>query len=413
MPTKLPKHSQTPEQVLAAMREKKAADADWRGGRTFSLVYPAGDDVDALLREAQLLYLYENALNPFRFPSLRSMEVDVVGIAASLLHGGEDADGAMTSGGTESILLAAKTALFRARAERGVKDPQMLVPFSAHPAFAKACELLGIERVVVPLQDDLRADPKAAAELVNERTVMMLGSAPCYPFGVIDPIEELAGIAARRNIHFHTDACLGGFVLPFFEKLGRKVAPFDFRVEGVSTISTDVHKYGYSTKGASVIAHRSRSTLLEHQLFKFRDWPGGGYASFAMAGARPAAPIAAAWAVLHYLGEEGYLRLARRLAETMDRLQSGVAAIAGLAVVGEPEMTLFAFTAAEGSDLDIFAVGDAMDERGWCLDRQNSPDALHLMISPEHDRIVDDFLADLGEAVKRRGPSKGGEARYS
>ena len=158
MPAKLPKHSQTPEQVLAAMREKKAADADWRGGRTFSLVYPAGDDVDALLREAQLLYLYENALNPFRFPSLRSMEVDVVGIAASLLHGGEDADGAMTSGGTESILLAAKTALFRARAERGVERPQMLVPFSAHPAFAKACELLGIERVVLPLRGDLRAD---------------------------------------------------------------------------------------------------------------------------------------------------------------------------------------------------------------------------------------------------------------
>lgn len=409
----LPRRGASQEDVIRRMRELKESDAAWREGRTWSLIYPAGEDVDSLLREANLLYLYENALNPFRFPSLRSMEVDVVAMTAQLLHGGDGAAGAMTSGGTESIIMAAKTARDRARQERGVTRPQMVVPYSAHPAFAKACSYLGIEQIPVPLRSDQRADVDAAADLVTDQTVLIAGSAPCYPFGVIDPIEDLAAIAAERDINFHTDSCLGGFVLPFFEKLGVTVPPFDFRVPGVTTISADVHKYGYCTKGASVIAHRTQRSLHEYQLFKYSDWPGGGYASFAMAGARPAAPIAAAWAVLHYLGEEGYLRLAQVLLDTTQRLREGIAAIPGLQIIGNPEMTLFAFGADPDHALDIFAVGDAMDERGWCLDRQQDPDALHLMVSPEHARVVDAFLADLREATKTRDPSRGAEARYA
>jgi sphinganine-1-phosphate aldolase len=409
----LPKQGASQEDVIGRMREIKQSDANWREGRTWSLIYPAGEDVDALLREANLLYLYENALNPFRFPSLRSMEVDVVSMTTQLLHGGESATGAMTSGGTESIIMASKTARDRARQERGVTRPQMLFPHSAHPAFAKACSYLDIEPVQIPLRDDYRANADAAANLITDQTVMIAGSAPCYPFGVIDPIEDLAALASERDINFHTDSCLGGFVLPFFEKLGLDIPPFDFRVPGVTTISADVHKYGYCTKGASVIAHRTHQSLHEYQLFKYSDWPGGGYASFAMAGARPAAPIAAAWAVLHYLGEEGYLRLAQVLLETTQRLREGIAAIPGLQIIGDPEMTLFAFGSTPDHDLDIFAVGDAMDERGWCLDRQQNPNALHLMVSPEHARVVDAFLLDLQEAAKTRAPSKDTEARYS
>ena len=409
----LPKQGASQEDVIRRMREIKQSDANWREGRTWSLIYPAGEDVDALLREANLLYLYENALNPFRFPSLRSMEVDVVSMTTQLLHGGESAAGAMTSGGTESIIMASKTARDRARQERGVTRPQMLFPHSAHPAFAKACSYLDIEPVQIPLRDDYRANADAAANLITDQTVMIAGSAPCYPFGVIDPIEDLAALASERDINFHTDSCLGGFVLPFFEKLGLDIPPFDFRVPGVTTISADVHKYGYCTKGASVIAHRTQQSLHEYQLFKYSDWPGGGYASFAMAGARPAAPIAAAWAVLHYLGEEGYLRLAQVLLETTQRLREGIAAIPGLQIIGDPEMTLFAFGSEPGHDLDIFAVGDAMDARGWCLDRQQNPNALHLMVSPEHARVVDTFLLDLQEAAKTRAPSKDTEARYA
>ena len=406
----LPEKGIPKDELLARMRERKRADADWRGGRTFSLVYPAGHDVDEVLREAAELYLFENALNPFRFPSLRQMEDEVVALTADLLHAGPNAGGAMTSGGTESILMGVKTARERARAERGVTQPEMVVPVSAHPAFAKAAHYLGIELRQVPLLPDFRADVAEAAKLINENTALVVGSAPNYPFGVVDPIPELAALAAARGIAFHTDACLGGFLLPFLEALGEPVPPFDFRVPGVSTLSADVHKYGYCIKGASVILHRDKAHLNQHQLFLFDRWPGGTYGSFAMAGARPSAPIAAAWAVLHYLGREGYLRLAREVRDTTRKLRSGIDAIPGLRVLGAPVMSVLAF----GSDrFDVFAVGDAMDARGWHLDRQKGPAALHLMVSPMHAKIADAFLADLREAARAPGASKGGAIRYS
>ncbi len=408
----LPRTGTPPDELIARMKEMKKADADWRGGRTWSLVYPAGEDVDAVLREANHLYLFENALNPFRFPSLRQMEVDVVEMTAGLLNAPEDAGGAMTSGGTESILMAVKVARDRAREERGVTSPELIAPYSAHPAFAKAAAYLGLKLVQTPLREDYRADVDAVARAINDRTALVVGSAPCYPFGVVDPISELAALAAERGIAFHTDACVGGFLLPFLERLGRKIPPFDFRVPGVSSLSADVHKYGYSTKGASVILHRRRDTLMRHQLFMYDRWPGGLYGSFAMAGARPAAPIAAAWAVMNYLGEEGYLRLAGVVSEAADALCRGVDAIRGLRVVGDPLATVFAFT-SDAEDVDIFAVGDVMDDRGWHLDRQNDPDALHLMISPEHQKSFPAFLDDLREAVKRHGPSRQREPRYS
>jgi glutamate/tyrosine decarboxylase-like PLP-dependent enzyme len=406
----LPEKGIPREELLARMRERKRADADWRGGRTFSLVYPAGEQVDAILRDAAELYLFENALNPFRFPSLRQMEDEVVALAADLLHGGAEAGGAMTSGGTESILMAVKTARERARAERGVTRPELVAPFSAHPAFAKAAHYLGLELKQIPLGPDFRADLAAAEKLIGENTALVVGSAPNYPFGVIDPIPELAALAAARGAAFHTDACLGGFLLPFLEALGEKIPPFDFRVPGVSTMSADVHKYGYCIKGASVILHREGAHVNRHQLFLFDRWPGGMYGSFAMAGARPSAPIAAAWAVLHHLGRDGYLRLARAVRDTTRKLREGIDATPGLRVIGEPAMSVLAF-GADG--IDIFAVGDRMDQKGWHLDRQKGPDALHLMVSPEHAKIADAFLADLREAARAPGKSKGGEARYS
>lgn len=406
----LPREGIPLETILARMRERKQIDADWRGARTFSLIYPAGEQVDAVVRAAAELYLHENALNPFRFPSIRQMEDEVVSMTLSLLHASPEAAGAMTSGGTESILLGVKTARDRARAERGIERASLLVPYSAHPAFAKAAQVLDMELVQIPLDTDHRADVEAARRLIDERTVLIVGSAPNYPFGVVDPIPELAALAAERGLSFHTDACLGGFMLPFYERLGAPVPPFDFRVEGVTTISSDVHKYGYSIKGASVIAHRDAATLRNHQLFLYDQWPGGVYGSFAMAGARPAAPIAAAWAVLQCLGDEGYTKLAGVVRETTDRLRRGIEAIPELRIWGDPVMSVMAF----GSEsIDIAAVGDGMDERGWHLDRQTGPDALHLMISPAHAAVVDPFLADLREAVERRGDSRGVEARYS
>lgn len=405
----LPKTSTDPQELLQRMRAMKARDADWRRGRTWSLIYPAGDDVDAVLREANNLYLFENALNPMRFPSLRRMENEVVEMTAALLNAPEGAGGSMTSGGTESIIMATKTARDRAAAERGVEHPRMVMPYSAHPAFAKAAQYLGIHLTQAPLREDLRVDVGAVGDLVTDDTVLVVGSAPNYPHGVIDPIEELAGLAAERGVAFHTDACVGGFLLPFAERLGYPVPLFDFRVDGVTSMSTDVHKYGYCTKGASVVLHRDR-THIEYQAFRYDRWPGGSYGSYAMAGARPAAPIAAAWAVMNYLGEEGYLRLTSRVLETTAKIRSGIESIPGLRVTGDPDASVLAF----GSDtLDVMAVGDVMDDRGWHLDRQKDPTALHLMVSPKHSEIVEEFLADLRDAVAHHGRARGTEAGYS
>jgi sphinganine-1-phosphate aldolase len=408
----LPKRGVPRETLFDEMKKRKEADADWRGGRTFSLIYPTHHDVDDVLAEANQLYLYENALNPFRFPSLRQMEVDVVEMTGGLLHAPAGFGGCMTSGGTESILMAVKSARERARAERGVERGELLAPETAHPAFGKAASYLGLDLVQIPVGADHRADVSAAEGLLSERTALVVGSAPNYPFGTVDPIPELSSLAAERGISFHTDSCLGGFLLPFLEKLGEEIPPFDFRVPGVTTMSADVHKYGYCTKGASVVLHRDDAHLKKYQLFVYQDWPGGLYASFAMAGARPAAPIAAAWAVLRYLGEEGYLRLAREALEATRKLQDGITAIPGLRVIGRPVMTVFAFGAADDS-LDLFAVGDVMDDRGWHVDRQHGPDALHVMVSPKHLEIADAFLADLRDAVAHHGSSRGKEARYS
>lgn len=392
------------------MRGLKQDDADWRGARTWSLVFPAGEDVDEVLEAAHREFLFENALNPFRFPSLRVMEEEVVEMTAGLLNAPEGARGCMTSGGTESILAAVKAARDHARAERGIAEPELLVPTSAHPAFIKAAHYLDMPCRRIELADDLRADLDSARQLVGPTTAMLVASAPNYPHGLIDPVEELAALAAEHDAFCHVDACVGGFILPFLEKTGVALPAFDFRVPGVTSMSADVHKYGYATKGASVVIHRDAHTLLNHQAFFFDDWPGGMYGSLAVAGTRPASAIAAAWAVMNYLGEEGYLERARVVAQTSAALKSGISSIDGLRLVGDPPASLMAFCSDQ---YDMGAIGDVMDSRGWHLDRQERPPALHMMVTPNHEKIVERFLDDLRFAVSSHGESKGKSARYN
>jgi sphinganine-1-phosphate aldolase len=312
----------------------------------------------------------------------------------------------MSSGGTESILLAVQVARDHARTVRGIAEPQLLTPSTAHPAFAKAAKYLDVEHIRIPVGDDGRADVAATEAAITDRTGLIVGSAPCYPYGVIDDIAALAGLALERDILFHTDACLGGWILPWWERLGEDVPPWDFRVPGVTSISADIHKYGYTFKGASTVLYKSRE-LLQHQFFWYDDWPGGLYASGTAAGTRSAAPIAGAWAAINHLGEDGYLRLTEIVQDTTRRLQAGIEAIDGVRITHQPDVSLFEF----GSDThDIGAIGDVMDDKGWNLDRQQG--GLHLMISPYHAHIVDQFLADLAEAVATHGESRGKEASY-
>jgi len=393
---RLPTKPTPREDLFAAMDAASHADADWRHARTFSLVYQARADVLDVAKEAYLRFFSENALNPMAFPSLRRFESDVVSMAAGLFHGPDGAAGTMTSGGSESLLMAVKTARDWARAERpGITAPEMLLPITAHPALEKAAHYFDVKPVRIPVGADYRADVDAARELAGPSTILVVGSAPAYPHGVVDPIEPLAALAAERGVLFHVDACLGGFLLPFVERLGRPVAPFDFRVPGVTSISADIHKYGYAAKGASVVLYRTRA-LRRHQWFAYGDWPGGLYGSPSMTGTRPGGAIAAAWAVMRYLGEEGYLDLARVTMETTDRLRRGVGETAGLRVLGDPTMSVFAFAS---DTVDVYVLGDAMEKRGWKLDRQQRPPCLHLMVTPAHAPVVDEFLADLRACV--------------
>ena len=405
---KLPENGSALEEVMARLRELQVNDADYHNARTWGLIYHGGPEVDALLQAAGGHTLLENALNPFVFPSLKEMQRDVVAITADLLHGGEDCGGSMSSGGTESIFLAVKTARDRARAERGIEKGRVVVPRTAHPAFHKACHLLDVEWLQMPLGEDLRTHAADLPSMIDESTILCVGSAPAYPFGMIDPIPEMAAIAAERGVPFHVDACLGGFILPFIERAGYDVPPWDFRVEGVTSISADLHKYGYGIKGASIVLHKPKANV-RYQYYQFADWPGGAYATQGFLGTKPAAPIAAAWAVLHFLGEDGYVRLARESMSAAERLQAGVASIDGIHVWGEPEASVLAI----GSDrYDIFAIGDVLTQRGWHFDRQDGPPALHLMASARHNVVVDEFIEDLRYAVAHNAGASDTAATY-
>ncbi len=403
----LPESGWSREEIVDALTELRGADARWQDGKTFGMVYDGGPEVHAVVEEVAGLFLHENALNTNAVPSLARIQSDVVRITADLLHGDDDVSGFMTSGGTESILCAVKAARERGREERGITEPEMVVPASAHAAFHKAAHYFGVRVHKVPVLDDWRADVDAMAAHVSPSTVLVVGSAPQYPQGVIDPIPELAAIAAEVVASFHTDASMGGFFLPFVEELGEAVPPWDFRVEGVTTISADLHKLGYAPKGASVVLHRTKA-LRRYQTFVFDDWLGGFYASPALQGSRPAAPMATAWATLHALGRDGYLRLAQATVDARRTMVDGIRAIDGLDVLGEPEAQCLAIAAATGFDdvLDVFAVGDALLAGGWHLDRQKPPDSLHATVSAGNAPVVDDFLRDLAQSVTEVGGAR-------
>jgi glutamate/tyrosine decarboxylase-like PLP-dependent enzyme len=398
------------DDLIAEMQGRRGADADWRHGRTFSLVYnPVDPELERLQEAVAHEYLHENYLNPFAFPSLMRMEREVVAMGADLVHG-NPRGGKLTSGGTESLFLAVQVARDHARDELGVAEPTIVLPATAHPAFAKACHYLDVAEVRVPVGADGRADVAATAAAVDDRTALVVGSAPCYPYGVVDPIPELAALAAERGVLCHVDACLGGWLLPFLERLGEPIPPWDFRVDGVTSLSADIHKYGWCFKGASLLLHRDED-LLRRQYFLYDGWPGGLYGSATTAGTRPAAPIAAAWATINHLGLDGYLRLADQVRTAAARLRAGVEAIDGLHVTGDPVPGVMEIAVdADADGLDISAVADVMDDRGWHLDRQQG--GLHAIISPSHVEAAEPFLADLVAAVAHHGESRGVEARY-
>ena len=400
-----PEQGTSADDLLAEIDDVRGGDIDWRSGRAFSLVYHHDDEVlEQLQHDVADRFLHENALNPFAYQTLPRMEQEVVLMAADLF-GGEAGAGSLTSGGTESIFLAVQVARDHAR-EKGIAEPELLTANTAHPAFAKAAKYLDVPHRKIPVAEDLRLHGDQVAEAITADTALVVGSAPCYPYGVIDHIPEIAAAAAERDVLCHVDACLGGWLLPWWERLGETVPPWDLRVEGVTSLSADVHKYGYATKGASTVLYASRD-LYRHQFFLYDEWPGGLYGSSTSAGTRGGVPIAEAWSAIRHLGAEGYLRLAERVRTATRGFQAGIQGIDGLEITGEPDLSVFEFGS---STLDIGGVADVMDDRGWHLDRQQG--GLHVMVSPGHEAVVDRFVADLADAVAVHEASRGREATY-
>lgn len=393
-----PKQGLDKEELMNKLRSLKSQDARWKMGRAFAHIYNPGTDVSEMIREAFNLYYYENALNPYAFPSLRIMENEVISMAADLLGGGENATGSINSGGSESIFLAVQSAREWAKEHHHVTEtPEIILPASAHPAFQKACHYLNVKPVVVPVGADFRVDLSEAWKAITPNTIAIVGSAPSFPHGVIDNITKLARFTLENNLWLHVDACVGGFILPFARKLGHLIPDFDFSIDGVSSISADLHKYGYAAKGASVLLYKN-AALRKYQIFTYTQWAGGVYATIGFGGTRAGGTIAAAWAAFNGIGEAGYLKLTEKTLQTVRRLRLGIEAINGLELVAPPDISLMAITSAK---YDIYAIADELTEKGWFINRQYRPPSIHLTISPIHADVVDEFLLDLQAATTK------------
>ncbi|KAL3649893.1 Dihydrosphingosine phosphate lyase [Castilleja foliolosa] len=405
------------DDVINKMKNDKLKDGAWQG-KCSGTVYIAGNEEEghfSLINEACSMFAHTNPLHLDVFPSVVRFESEVVTMTAALLGSKEKASGGqicgnMTSGGTESILLAVKTSRDYMKVKKGITSPEMIIPISAHSAYDKASQYFKIKLWRVPVGQDFRADVKAIKRHINRNTIMIVGSAPGFPHGIIDPIEELGELTSSYGICLHVDLCLGGFVLPFARKLGYPIPPFDFTVKGVTSISVDVHKYGLAPKGTSVVLYRDHD-IRKHQFVAVTEWTGGLYVSPSIAGSRPGGLIAGAWAAMMSLGLEGYLENTRKIMETSKRIEKGVREIPELFIVGKPDMTIVAF----GSDiLDIFEVNDLMSSKGWHLNALQRPNSIHICVTLQHVTVVEDFLKDLSDSVQtvkaNPGPINGGLA---
>lgn len=402
-------------EIFNQLNAFKAQDPNYKDAKVWSLVYYLNDEHQDFLKESYFKFACENGLNPTAFKSLKKMENEIISAVADILNGTDEVCGVVTSGGTESCLMAVKTYRDMAKDQRRVRKPEMIIPESAHVAWYKASEYFGVKIRIIPLKDDLTPDLKAMKKLINRNTVMILGSAPEYPHGTIDPIEEMGAIAQRHNIPLHVDACVGGFILPFMTMNGVDLPKWDYRVPGVTSISADIHKYGYAAKGASTITYRNLD-YLKYQMFVQPNWSGGVFASSALLGTRPGGAYAAAWAALQYFGKDGYQKLADETYQAVSQLKVGIEAIPELSIMGNPQGPLFAYQSND-PDVNIFAVGDQMDAKGWQVNRNQKPDGLHAMVTAHHLKVVDQYLADLKDcvAVVKANPelaNQGGAATY-
>lgn len=412
---KLPDKGRSWDTVHADMMARASGDAKWRDGKTAVYVFNAGDEIAHVQREAYTAFMSENGLGPLAFPSLAQMEKDVVSMGLNLLNAPQNGAGAITSGGTDSITMAIKTARDYARSQNKLEGlANVVLPQSAHLAFDKACHLMDIDVRRVPLKIDgsYEADVSAMEDACDASTIMMVGSAPNFPHGIIDPIAALGEAAARKSVWLHVDACVGGYFAPFAKMNGVPVPAFDFEVPAVCSMSADLHKYGYAAKGASTVLFRSEE-LFAHMPFDLSCWSGAPMKTPTLAGTRPGGAISAAWAVMNYLGIEGYRKLQGQVCETRERIEHGLRAL-GFEILGNPLLGLIAF---HHPDHHAFAIYGEIYKRGWFTSATKEPPSLHLMLSPRHADFIDNYLEDLAASLKALSnalePAEKASVRYS
>lgn len=399
---RIPDRGMDRDALFAVLESYRADDVPWREGRTWAYVYDPGPEAEAVIKDAFTRYLTENGLDPTVFPSALRLETEVVRMAANHLHGGNDVVGSFTSGGTESIMLAEKAARDRARARQPeITRPEILLPETAHAAFQKSAHFLGLTPVIVPVDPvSFRADPDRIEAAITENTVMIVGSAISYAHGVVDPISELAEVASKRDIWLHVDGCMGGFMLQYFERLGEPVPLYDFRVPGVTTISMDLHKYAFAAKGASTVLY-SNPEDRRYQMYACSNWTGYTVINPTVQSTKSAGPIAAAWAAMNFIGEDGYLEMAGLVRDATRRIVAGIDSNPDLQMLGRPDMNLLSFAS---DSVSVFHVVDEMKDRGWYVQPQlafgSSPANIHLSINPASHRWVDELLADLETSVE-------------
>ncbi|MDP6819380.1 MAG: pyridoxal-dependent decarboxylase [Alphaproteobacteria bacterium] len=395
--SRFPALSRSWEDVESEMKTARERDMPWRDARNFKPAYFGGEDLLAVADGALNMYLAENAIfSRTAYPSLGQYEEEVVDMMLSLLNAPDGAGGSISSGGTESIIMCVKSAREWARENRSsAATPEIIVPHTAHPAFDKAGHMLDVKVVRMAESTEWRADAAAMAEAVSGDSFMIVGSAPPYPYGETDPIAEIAAIAREHGLWMHVDGCIGGCILPFMRRLGEDVPDFDFAVPGVMSMSIDLHKFGYANKGVSLVLLRDAG-LERYQRTSFGDWPAGIYSTANITGSRSGGPLASAWAVMNYLGEEGYLRIFAAQRDIKQRLMKGVGEIDGLEIIARPHALHFYFGSPE---FDIFAVDTGMAAKGWSMTRAEQPDSIMMWVNMSHQDVVEEYLGDLQTTV--------------
>jgi sphinganine-1-phosphate aldolase len=408
----LPRTGLPAAEIIEQLESYRAADLDWRSGKVWAYIFDPGEEAEAVIKRAYMAYLTENGLDPTAFPSLLKFENEVVAMAAAHLGGDAEVVGNFTSGGTESIILAVKSARDHARARRpelarSAQRPKIMLPTTAHAAFHKAAHYLDLEVTLVDVDPlSFRADVEAMRAAIDEHTIMLVGSAVSYAHCVVDPIPALAELALERDLWLHVDGCMGGFLLPYFRKLGRDIPVFDFSLPGVSSMSMDLHKYAFAAKGASVVLYRNKS-LRKHQIFTCSNWTGYTISNATVQSSKSGGPVAAAWAVLNFFGESGYLDMARHVLAATDRVTRFVDEHPDLRRLGRSDMNHVAITS---DTLPIFRLADAINARGWYVQVQlgfgRSPANIHLCINPANLRWVDALLDDVSACIEQVRDSK-------